>query len=154
MQTLCSDRLEEYCEAMNTRELLQYECEQVGKQIVACLEAMPEVGFDTRCTEKGMTPREMLAHLAEAYQAFLLATIGEKHDWGSYTVEDQSTENLRAVWTEQRSKAVQAALFSDDDHVIKEAYDYIIGHDNYHVAQLVQSRVLVQPDWDAYGIYG
>jgi hypothetical protein len=139
---------------MNTRELLQYEIGQVGKQLEACFNGMSEAAFDTKCSENAMTPREIIVHLAEAYLAFMAVARGEKHNWGSFTVEDKTTSNLLSVFRDIRTKAVEMALASDDEAVSKEAYDYIIGHDNYHVGQLVQSRTLVDLDWDTNAIYG
>ena len=139
---------------MDTRELLQYELDKVGKQIDRCLDGLTEAGYDTKCAVKGMTPREMLVHLAEVYEAFMASMRGETYEWGSYKLEDTSTQNVRRVFSKGRSKAVEIALASLEDKVIKGTYDYLVGHDNYHVGQLVLSRMQVDAEWDPEAIYG
>jgi hypothetical protein len=68
-------------------------------------------------------------------------------------IEPKTPANLRKTWSEQRAKAVDAALSQDEDKGLKNAYEYIIGHDNYHVGNLVASRLQVEPEWDSYAIY-
>ena len=138
---------------MTAKEFLEYELTQSGKQIEACLNGLGEDGFDSKCAPIAMTPREILEHLAEAYQAFIAASKGEEHQWGSFQVEDKSTSNLKQVFADTRSQAVAAALSNEGDKTAKAAYDYIIAHDNYHVAQLVLTRLQLEPDWDSYAIY-
>ncbi len=139
---------------MEGRELLEYQLDQAGKQIDACLEGMSDEAFETKPTQDGMTPAETLAHLSEAYHAFCAEAKGEKHEWGTYAVEDKSRENLTKVFHDERNAAVEAALASGEDRMQKHAYDYIVGHDNYHVGQLVHSRLKVDPNWNMYAIYG
>ena len=138
---------------MTAKELLKYELDQVGKQIDVCLKGMSEQGFDTKCSPAGMTPREMLEHLCEAYLALAAHAKGEKYEWGSFAIEDKSTDNVLATFRDLRSKAVEAALGGDEDEAMRNAYDYIVGHDNYHVSQLVLSRLQVEPEWNSYEIY-
>lgn len=138
---------------MTGKELLEYEMNQAGRQINVCLEGMSEAGFDTKCTPVGMTPREMLEHLSDAYEAFLVHLKGEKYDFGSFVIKDKSTENIKAVFSAQRDKAVAAALAAEDDQAVQSAYDYLVGHDCYHVSQLVFCRLQSEPDWDSYAIY-
>ena len=126
---------------------------QAGRQIEVCLDGMSEAGLDTKCTPMGMTPREMLEHLSDAYEAYLTQLKGEKYDFGSFLIEDKSTENMKTVFKGQREKAVSAALEGDDDKAIRSAYDYLVGHDCYHVSQFVFCRLQAEPDWDSYAIY-
>ena len=139
---------------MTTVELLEYELGQSAKQIDACIEGMAEEGFDAKCNPQAMSPREILEHLSEAYVAFAAAMKGEEHEWGSFSIPDKSTANVKSVFRDLRAKAASAALASDDEKTAKAAYDYLIGHDNYHVAQLVLTRLQVEPGWDSYAIYG
>jgi hypothetical protein len=139
---------------MTALELLGYECDQTRDQIHRCLEGMDEKAMDTPCTEGGMTPREMLEHMCEAYQALITTQAGGKHDWGSYSIADKSTANIRKTFDDLRAKAVETVLADGSDDQMKHGYDFIVGHDNYHVAQLVHSRLKAQPDWNSYAIYG
>lgn len=139
---------------MTTNALLEYEITEVGNQIEACLKGLPEPGMDMKSGPTGMTPREILEHLGEAYQAVATVRAGGKHEWGSFRIEDKSTENLLRVYREKRAAAVGSVLNGDDDEAHKVAYDYIIGHDNYHVSHLVASRLQAEPDWNPYSIYG
>jgi uncharacterized damage-inducible protein DinB len=138
---------------MTAHDLLEFEMIRAGKQIDACLNGMAESAYDEKCSPNGMTPREMLEHLCDAYEAFIVASRGEKYDFGSFVVEDKSTANLRSVFSSQRAKAVAAALGKDDDKHQREAYEYIVGHDNYHVGQLCLCRMQSDPAWDTYAIY-
>lgn len=101
-----------------------------------------------------MTPRDILEHLCEAYVALLAYTKGEKHEWGSYAIADKSTDSVLATYRECRKNAVDAIMAKDDETSVKHAYDFIVGHDNYHVGQLVLSRRQAEPDWNSYAIYG
>ncbi|HVT14154.1 MAG TPA: hypothetical protein VHE55_17970 [Fimbriimonadaceae bacterium] len=138
---------------MTGKELLQYEIEQVGKQIDACLDGMSDAAFHSPCAPNGMTPCQILEHLSEAYVAFAAVSKGEKHSWGSFSVHDKSKENLEKVFRECRDAASKAALAGEDDETQKHAYDYIIGHDNYHVGQLVLGRMSVELSWNGEAIY-
>jgi hypothetical protein len=138
---------------MNALELLEYEINQVGKQIDACLNGMSESCMDTKCSPAGMTPREILGHLCDAYEAHVVTMRGEKYEFGSFQIEDKSTANLRRIFADQRAKAVKVALSNSEDETLHEGYDYIVGHDNYHVGQLCLSRVQDDPNWDYYSIY-
>jgi hypothetical protein len=139
---------------MTTSDLLKYELEQVGLQIDRCIVGMSEAGLDTKCSPNGMTPREILIHFADCYEAFLAHARGEKYAWGRFKLEDTSTDNVRRVYVEARARAVEVALSAEYDHIVQAAYDYIIGHDNYHVGQLVLARMQSDPDWNADSIYG
>jgi hypothetical protein len=138
---------------MTAIELLRYEMDHVGKQIDICLDGMSEAAFSTKCAPNGMTPAQVVEHLADAYEAYLVTVRGEKYEFGSFVIEPKTPENLRRSWANQRAKAVAVAM-AGDDKGMTEAYDYIVGHDNYHVGQLVLSRLQAEPEWDSYAIYG
>lgn len=140
--------------SVTAKELLKYELDQAGKQIEACLDGMPEAGYSAKCSQNGMTTIEILEHFCEAYTALAAACQGEKYEWGSFAIEDKSAANVTGVFRELRAKAVDACLKGDDDASLQHAYDYVVGHDNYHVGQLVLLRLQVQPDWNSYAIYG
>lgn len=139
---------------MNAKELLEFEMDKAGKQLDACFAGISEQGMDTKCSPVGMTPRETLAHLCDAYEAHVVTMRGEKYDFGSFVIEDKSTENLLKTFRAQRAKAMAVALSGDDDKSLHEGYEYIVGHDNYHVGQLCLARIQSEPGWDYYSIYG
>lgn len=138
---------------MNALELLEYEIIQVGRQIDACLDGMSEACYDTKVSPIAMSPREILQHLADAYEAHVVTMRGEKYEFGSFVIADKSTDGIRKAFKDQRAKAVKVALAAATDKGLKESYDYIVGHDNYHVGQLCLCRVASDPDWDYYSIY-
>src|SRR5690349_7243770 len=130
-----------YAFEMTGNELLKYQLDQVGKQIDACLAGMSETAYATKCASNGMSPAEIRAHL------------GEKYEWGSFAIHDKSRSNVEKVYRDLRGSAIAAALSSDTDESQKSASEYLVGHDNYHVGQLVLARLLIEPDWDSYAIY-
>ncbi len=131
---------------MTARQLLEFELDQVAKQIEVVLSDLPDERYDVKCSPVGMSPREILAHLCEACDAFVCYAKGEKYTWGSLVVE---TPNL-ATWRRYREAAVAAVT----DENLKLAYDFLVGHENYHVGQLAQVRLQIQPEWDTNEIYG
>jgi hypothetical protein len=75
---------------MTAKELLQFEMEQVRKQIDVCLEGLSEAGYATKCSPTGMTPAEVVEHLCDAYEAYLMHCRGEKYDFGSFVIEPKT----------------------------------------------------------------
>jgi uncharacterized damage-inducible protein DinB len=122
-------------------------------QLTHCFDGIPEAALDARLTPSGLSPRQILEHLAEAYEAYLAICDGGKWNWGSYKAKDQSAEALKSNWKSVRERAVARALSSDDPEVRENAIHYIALHDAYHVGQLVQIRLSVDPEWNADGIY-
>lgn len=138
---------------MTAQDLLRSQIEDSGKQLTAVLAGLTEGQADFKAVPSAMTPRELLIHLCEAYQAAITELAGGKHEWGSYA--PPSTDWLPLVDTFQglRSEAARAAL-SEDDHGLKTGSAYIVAHDYYHVGQLCQARIALDPNWDPYSIYG
>jgi hypothetical protein len=139
---------------MTASDLLRFEIDNVGHMLTACLDGMPEAGMDTPCGPGAMTPRDLLEHLGEAYVALVASCRGDKHSWGTFRIADKSSENLKKEFFRLRAEAITAVLAKGDDASLKHAYEFVVGHDNYHVGQLVLSRLQVQPDWNHYAIYG
>src|SRR5690242_7517257 len=104
---------------MTAKELLQFQMEQVGKQIEVCLDGLSDAGYAAKCSPIGMSPAEVLEHLCDAYEAYLTHSRGEKYEFGSFVVEPKTQGNLRKVWKDQRAKAVQVALSNEDDKALK-----------------------------------
>src|SRR5438309_8853909 len=138
---------------MNAADLLKDQLKDSGYQLTKVLEDMPEQGFDLKVTEAAMSPREQIAHLAEAYECFSVNAGGGKYEWGTYKPASQETAALTAEFKKQRDKAVSAALADPSDEKVKLAHDYIVGYDYYHVGQICLARLAVEPEWDPYAIY-
>jgi uncharacterized damage-inducible protein DinB len=138
---------------MTCREYIAYEIDNSGFQLDKVLDGLKAEHLDHQLTDKAMTPREILLHLAEAYLAFVTETEGGKHEWGTFQPSDRGWEGVLKQFREQRAKAVAAAMSAQDDTQLKHAHDYIVAHDYYHVGQLALLRVQLDPNWDPYSIY-
>lgn len=138
---------------MTCKELMAHEFASTGNQLERVLEGLAPEHQDFKITDKAMSPREVLEHLAEAYIAFSAEAAGGKHSWGTFQIEDRSWDNVLSVFRKARAEAVEAALAGDEDALAHEAHAYIVGHDYYHVGQLALLRVETDPSWDPYSIY-
>ncbi|MBC8063708.1 MAG: hypothetical protein H7Y17_02680 [Chlorobia bacterium] len=135
---------------MTTQELLQHQFDDAAYQLEKVFDGL-DASLDFRLTEKSMTPRETAAHLGECYVAMVKEANGEKHEWGTY---EPSTTEWPAVWEnmkELRAKATAAVLAKPGSE--SKASEFIVAHDNYHVGQMVATRMARDPDWDPYSIY-
>jgi hypothetical protein len=115
---------------------------------------MDEAALGTKPTERGMSPMEALAHLAEVYQFVITVSQGGEHEWGTYTPPDTSLEGMLQSMQALRAKAVSLCLSREDFNLQRMATDYILLHDSYHVGQLSLVRMATDPTWDTYAIYG
>lgn len=138
---------------MTAAELLRYQLDDVGFQLTKCFEPMGDAQLDTKLSKQGMTPRETIEHLCEAYEACLSGFEGKKWEWGAYSIEDKSKENLIETLRQTRERAVAAATSGEGDKRLKEGHAYILAHDAYHVGQLCLINLMTMPDWDPYSIY-
>lgn len=138
---------------MTAQELLKMQLDDAGFQLTKSVEGLSEQGMDHRTTRDAMSPREALEHLGEAYEAFLVKSEGRDYEWGTYKIEDKSTPSLLKAFQEQREKAVNAALSTDDPEKVRSAHMFILGHDYYHVGQICQARLAAEPGWNPYAIY-
>ena len=138
---------------MTASELMAFELDQVGNQLNKVFEGIQEGHQDHKVCDKSMTPKETLEHLCECYQAFITESQGGTHDWGSFSIEDKSWENLWSQFTSTRERAVRTAKGSDETRVLRSAFSYMVAHDAYHVGQMAACRIDTDPSWDAYSIY-
>jgi uncharacterized damage-inducible protein DinB len=137
---------------MTSLELFAMQAEDAGYQLGKCLEGMSETQLDARLAEGLMTPREMVAHLAECYHAVTVEAGGAKYQWGTYSVPSLQTTDLLGTFRSLRSAALQALAEKGEDG-LKQGCAFIVGHDYYHVGQLVANRIAADPSWDSYSIY-
>ncbi len=138
---------------MTAHDLLKWQIGHVGKQLTAAYEGLSPSGWDHRPSPGAMSPRETAEHLCECYTAFAASATGGKHEWGSFHIVDKSECNLIATMRTMRSHAVATALASNDERMYREATEYILTHDAYHLGQLCASRLDSDPNWNAYAIY-
>lgn len=137
---------------MTATELSRYTLELSGRQLEACFAGMDADDWESRLTEQAMTPLEIAAHLAEAYQAFITLTEGREHRWGSFKIEPNTPEAVLSEMFRLRQQAIDSV--GERDVMIRAAFDYLTAHDAYHVGQLVLARLQVHPDWNFMAIYG
>lgn len=138
---------------MEAKELVSKAMETSGRQIEKAYEGLPETDYDKKICESAMTPREMLEHLCECYHNAVPYADGVEPDWGNYSIADKSTANLWAVYAEIRKAAMEKALTLDGPKLVEIAMGFIALHDTYHVGQLCQLRIHLDPNWNAYAIY-
>jgi uncharacterized damage-inducible protein DinB len=131
-------------------DILQKQCDYVGKQVRAAVDGLSQEGWNTRPTETAMTPREIVTHLCGVYEYATAKARGEQATWTEYACAGDTNE-LMADFDSKRQEAITACLASEDPYEMLT--DYIIVHDAYHVGQLCTARFVVQPDWDPYAIY-
>jgi uncharacterized damage-inducible protein DinB len=137
---------------MTASELMRFQLDKVGSQLEKCLEPHDDASLDAKASPHGMTTRQMVEHLCEAYEAFLAETEGRKWDWGSYAAADRSKEGLMRTFRETRARAVRAAD-SQDETTLRHAHEYLVAHDAYHVGQICLVNLAAKPEWDPYSIY-
>ncbi len=127
--------------------------DDAGYQIGAALDGMTETDLDHKMSSAAMSPREQMIHLCEVYTAIQDMAAGKEHAWGSYAAPTTDFDGLLTTLKELRAQAIAAILAAEDEAGIKLGSGFVVGHDSYHVGQLVASRITTQPDWNSYSIY-
>jgi len=138
---------------MTALELLNSQFKDAGTQLDNLFKGIATASLDHKTEPDGMSPREQIAHLGEAYSAVLAHERGAKYEWGSYT--PKSTE-MPALWDEIKALRAQATgeiLKSGTDESLRYGADYIVAHDNYHIGRMVPARLACEPGWEPYSIY-
>lgn len=100
-----------------------------------------------------MSIRELVEHLCEVYTAVEEQSRGVHHNWGGYSLEDKSWENLTATFTDLRSKAIEIVSTAESEKDFFTATDFMVGHEYYHIGQLASIRLATDPTWDPFCIY-
>lgn len=139
---------------MTASELLAWQIDDVGNQILKTLENLPAEHRDARVVPGAMSPNDVIEHLCECYEAAAAVAEGRKHPWGSFAFVEETWDERLARWRELRSRAKALVTGGDDPKPLTEGYEYIVGHDAYHVGQLCQLRLHLDPKWDSMSIYG
>lgn len=138
---------------MTTTEFLAEQLADTHLQVTKVYEGLPNADWDKKSSEAAMTPRQILGHLNECCLAFL-SEDPHTYAWGTYEMGDKPNEDLMAEYNDLRSKCVDKAANASDDSVIKGASSFIALHEAYHVGQLATLRLSLDPEWNAYSIYG
>ncbi len=138
---------------MDENFALRKSMEIPGLQIERALQGLDPNLFGKQPTEVDMSVDDTLAHLCEAYSAFLASRAGKEFEWGSKTYPTEHSA-LLLTWKDLRAHAVESALSAKDEDGIEKALDYIALHDAYHVGKLCSLRMRLEPGWDAHAIYG
>ncbi|HWD41163.1 MAG TPA: hypothetical protein VG944_20105 [Fimbriimonas sp.] len=137
---------------MTAKELLQSQMNDVGGQLQRAVEGVTSEQASIKMHPEAMSVTEQLAHLSEVYQAVLTILAGGKHEWGSYVPPSTEIGALNESCFSLRKQAVEAVLAKEEN--LQTGSDFIVGHDNYHVGQLVTTRLGFDPAWNSYAIYG
>jgi len=137
---------------MTVEELLRKQTSDCGGQLSRAIAGLSEVDADKKPIPAMMTAREMMEHICEAYHAVKIHAAGGKHEWGSYTSGAETWESLIGHFQTLRETAIEAAFEGENGELL--IADFIVGHDNYHVGQLVTLRSTIDPGWNSYSIYG
>lgn len=117
-----------------------------------CFQGFPEGSADT--TLDPMTSaRAQCEHLSECYVAIQQIMNGEQYEWGSYEAKKGTLEESVKEMFKLREDA-ETKLFSlETDEQMQEHEGFFVGHDHYHIGQLVILHLSVDPQWDHYSIY-
>ena len=99
-----------------------------------------------------MSFRVTIAHLCECYVAAVAIAAGREHAWGTFEPKSAALALLLDEWRELRQAAAEVVV-SDDDKLISLGADFVVGHDYYHVGQLVTLRLSFDKDWNSLSIY-
>ena len=137
---------------MTAKELIQSLVDNAGFQIEQCCAGITEEQADLKVHEDAMSFRVTIDHLCECCVAAVRSAAGREHAWGTFKANSTTFAALLEEWRELRKVATDA-LVSDDDKLIGIAADFIVGHDYYHVGQLVSLRITFDKGWDWYSIY-
>jgi hypothetical protein len=137
---------------MTIRDLLVAQMDESGYQLNACFEGMTAEQIDSNPVPNAFSPRECLEHLLEVCTAVQAMSEGKQHEWGTYVAPKLGALELLEHFRTERTKAVETAITSiDTNHNL--ASDYIVGHEFYHVGQMVTARLTLDPNWPPYSIY-
>ena len=138
---------------MDAKQFLAFQLDDAGYQLDKCFDGISEEALNLKVCTSAMTPKEICVHLGDVYSAFVKMQAGEKHEWGSFKLND---DTWPAAWLEVKSlrnSASAAAKNVEGDDGQKMVNAYILGHDYYHVGQICLARVQTEPDFDPYSIY-
>lgn len=138
---------------MTANELLLSEIDMVGGQLDKLMASISLDHFTTKPIPTMMSAQEILIHLAECYVATLTALKGEEHKWGSYQPEATDYDSVLTAFKSLRGQMRETAVSASEEKDIKNISMFVIGHDNYHVGQLVVIQMAVSSGWDPYSIY-
>ncbi len=139
---------------MTASELMQAQIDMLTAQVEACYAGLGKNDFDREILPQMMRPSRMLDHLAECVHAFLAKKDGADYDQWGVTGLTGTLEERMATYRELREQAKAGIAGREDEKALIAASDFLTAHDAYHVGQLVTMRLTIDPEWNAYSIYG
>lgn len=139
---------------MDLKEALTYQLESSAFQVDKVLEGLPADKWEAKLRDDSMSPREAVAHLTECYVASQKEMRGEEHNWGTFAPQATTPDGLLKEMQDERAKAWEAIVSQPGEKAVKAATQFIVLHDAYHVGQLATLRISLDPEWNAYSIYG
>lgn len=137
---------------MNGPELIKHQLDAAGNQVEKAFAGLSGDQWNHQATKDTMSPVGIAEHLAECYEACLKHLRGEQHEWGSYSIDDKSPENVMATMRAKRQEAASQLIAKGDEDALKTASDYMVLHDAYHVGQLAAIRMDIG-GWNPYSLY-
>lgn len=138
---------------MTANELLVSLVNEVGAQLEKALDGFTDEHFEYKALPTMFSVKETLIHLTECYVATVTMLKGEKYEWGSYQPEATDHDSVLAAFRSHRASVVESLAGLDQEEGLKSVASFVVGHDNYHVGQLVVMRMSLGSNWDPYSIY-
>lgn len=135
---------------MDAKQLLQHQFDHLAYQLEKVLEGVTEADFDTKPLPALMSIREQIGHLLQVYEATVTLAKGGTYDWSTFTAPDFTELDMYAAVSAARTEAINTVL--ETGNLVVGA-DFVVGHDSYHVGQLAQIRLALNPEWNPYSIY-
>ena len=139
---------------MTGSELIQAQIDMLTTQVEACYAGLAPEDFERDIVPQMMKPARVLDHLAECVHAFLAKKDGAEYDQWGVTGLTGTLEERMAAYRELRELAKAGIAGREDEQALIAASDFLTAHDAYHVGQLVTMRLTLDPEWNAYSIYG
>lgn len=139
---------------MELKDALTYQLESSAFQVDKVLEGLPDDKWDAKLRDDAMSPKEIVAHLTECYVATQKDMAGQEHEWGTFAPTATTPDGLVTEMHSERKKAWEAIVSQPGEKAVKAATQFIVLHDAYHVGQLATLRISLDPEWNAYSIYG
>lgn len=132
---------------MTGKRILQRQAERTQRHLELVLSGIELDFADYRLHDRSLSVKEQVIHLCECYQALLTTINAQTHEWGGYvppTIEWPAIKDHMFVLREQAYRAI----LEDPEDRLQGFLSNIVGHDSYHIGQLVALRLMFESDWN------